>query len=695
MRLLDTSTFQLREFPSPPHEYSILSHTWEEEEVTFDNLTSGKYQHLKGYQKVSNACRTARHEGFQYIWIDTCCINKSSSTELSEAINSMFAWYAMASVCYAYLGDVVDGSDLERSRWFLRGWTLQELVAPEVVVFLRSGWVEIGTKLNLEARIADITGIPGSVLCNRENTRTVDSIRACSVAQRMSWAAERKTTRREDLAYCLMGIFDVNMPLLYGEGEKAFLRLQQHISDQSHDASLFAWEYPHSPMTWEAGDQLRGNTTERRPSYTSGVLAENPGAFRRFRDARNMPFPVPKPHESGAPRPGQADRQHELIPGTGGASSFDISKNGAQMPAVLHWLRSDEDKKLEAVFCPLPLVDKGYFGDLTESIWNGKPLAAEQRYSATGHIPALHHAVSMTRCKVRFRGKITPGGGIGIAFLPCGTPLGRIGIFVHRHGDGVLERLHLRDLSVVFLTGSSDLAVQPPSRLRFRAFQHLQAWRERTDNPAAHTHPDARFSGEHRNRNIRLQIRAPRGIDGYVFVSPNNPRFAARFTGGYPYDKSGSPVGKLVRKLEFRSKLPVGDNADRWPPVYVVCGYSHPRDEVFVQLVVSSQTEEQPDQAPAPPSRDLPSESQREVQVRRVDSQELLWAELDTLANTGAETPVRRSLWEVQRGSRTTSEIREHLSANADMVVKVRDSPVTGNCELVIGVKSLRMGSTS
>ncbi|KAL8833027.1 MAG: hypothetical protein Q9170_004555 [Blastenia crenularia] len=165
-------------------------------------------------------------------------MNKTSSAELSEAINSMYRWYKDAEVCYAYLVDVTcdpsgKAPDFERSRWFKRGWTLQELLAPETLVFYDQEWKEIGTKLSLQAHISHTTRIPAMILTGQTEA---------SVAARMSWAASRRTTRVEDIAYCLMGLFDVNMPLLYGEGPKAFMRLQEMILRSTNDESLFAWK---------------------------------------------------------------------------------------------------------------------------------------------------------------------------------------------------------------------------------------------------------------------------------------------------------------------------------------------------------------------------------------------------------------------------------------------------------------------
>jgi hypothetical protein len=238
MRLLNTKTYTLHTFFGKAiPKYAILSHRWEDEEVLFQDLESGRAHSMPGYAKIRGCCRQARKDHFEYAWIDTCCIDKSSSAELSEAINSMFQWYKDSNVCYAYLSDVTGRGDRDqvlgefaRSIWFDRGWTLQELLAPNNVVFYDQSWGCIGTKGNLDGLIAEITGIPG--LFSYE--------KAC-IAEKMSWASWRETTRVEDEAYCLMGLFNVNMPLLYGEGAKAFKRLQQEIIKSSDDESIFAW----------------------------------------------------------------------------------------------------------------------------------------------------------------------------------------------------------------------------------------------------------------------------------------------------------------------------------------------------------------------------------------------------------------------------------------------------------------------
>ncbi|KAF3058217.1 Vegetative incompatibility protein HET-E-1 [Daldinia childiae] len=245
MRLLSSSSGEMKFFPSradiPP--YAILSHTWGEEEVSFQDWQGEreKVKKMKGFRKIEYCCQQAVEDGLDWVWVDTCCIDKTSSAELSESINSMFRWYKEASVCYAYLADVKHSplstieSQIAESRWYERGWTLQELIASENVIFYSEDWCQIGTKLQLSALISSITGIEETYL-DSANTQNA------SIAQRMSWAANRKTTRDEDMAYCLLGIFDVNMPLLYGEGDRAFLRLQEAlVKAYPEDHTLFAW----------------------------------------------------------------------------------------------------------------------------------------------------------------------------------------------------------------------------------------------------------------------------------------------------------------------------------------------------------------------------------------------------------------------------------------------------------------------
>lgn len=303
MRLLNTDSLTLEFFPSDIPKFAILSHRWEEEEVLYDDIRNGvtdKVKALKGYSKVQQSCKLARQQGYGYIWIDTCCIDKASSAELSESINSMFTWYRNAAVCYAYLSDIrprvyqwQSPPQFTSSQWFTRGWTLQELVAPSTVIFYNSKWQPIGTKEDLCDKIQERTGVPSAVLvcvepligdcasCNGgrmgfirigEDVRQCshyisqgrslsDVLQSCSIAQRMSWAARRNTTRIEDAAYCLLGIFGVNMPLLYGEGMRAFLRLQEEIIKTTDDQSILAFSRDGPEWPFEGQDSLLAETT--------------------------------------------------------------------------------------------------------------------------------------------------------------------------------------------------------------------------------------------------------------------------------------------------------------------------------------------------------------------------------------------------------------------------------------------------
>lgn len=222
-------------------QYAILSHTWgaDSDEVSHGDLINGIGKTKPGYTKIRYCAEWAKRDGLQYFWVDTCCIDKSNAVELQEAINSMFRWYQNAAKCYVYLSDVLQkkrrASDqsskytwelaFRSSRWFTRGWTLQELLAPgpdKIEFFSREGHL-LGDKKALEQLIHEITRIPiealrGNPLCQFD------------VSQRLLWAKNRQTTHEEDQAYSLFGIFDIQIPLLYGEGkEKALKRLQEEI----------------------------------------------------------------------------------------------------------------------------------------------------------------------------------------------------------------------------------------------------------------------------------------------------------------------------------------------------------------------------------------------------------------------------------------------------------------------------------
>ncbi|EAA28882.2 HET-domain-containing protein [Neurospora crassa] len=367
MRLINTTTLSLTSFLLPVSllpPYAILSHTWSpspDDEVTFQEFISLPSHELekkkeKGYAKIKQTCHRAKKSGIEWAWVDTCCIDKSSSAELTEAINSMWGWYRGATVCFAVLEDLEpvpkgvgqehghDGqgqghgqkrngngqgqngngtggkgwkekeggsnvgssrsnvsaattgsgtgtgtgsatsshsqagrmdhlshdekvSRFKSCRWFTRGWTLQELIAPSRMGFYNSKWEFVGEKSTLKHVLAEITQINESVLENSALLPTTP------VAQRMSWASSRVTTRPEDMAYCLLGIFDVQIPLLYGEGEKAFIRLQEEIVKETNDFSLFAWK--------------TDNKSGMQHQKHWGILAPSPKEFATCRDIVN------------------------------------------------------------------------------------------------------------------------------------------------------------------------------------------------------------------------------------------------------------------------------------------------------------------------------------------------------------------------------------------------------------------------
>jgi hypothetical protein len=257
MWLLNTTTLKLHSFFENIPDYVILSHTWGKDEVAFEDIAQPHARRMAGYDKIAGCCRLAVNDGFEWAWVDTCCIDKRSSAELSEAINSMYKWYWDAAICYAYLSDVSvsagSENDLVKSRWFTRGWTLQELLAPDVVEFYDAQWRLLGTKAKLIDIIASVTKIDPKFVLSRE------TIENASIGTKFSWTAARKTTRTEDLAYCMLGIMQINMPMLYGEGERAFYRLQLEVIRQTNDHSIFAWE---------SGERERQITTLLAPSPT-------------------------------------------------------------------------------------------------------------------------------------------------------------------------------------------------------------------------------------------------------------------------------------------------------------------------------------------------------------------------------------------------------------------------------------------
>ncbi|KAI0649858.1 heterokaryon incompatibility protein-domain-containing protein [Trametes meyenii] len=315
MRFLDTYS---GEFVSVDNlneaRYAILSHTWQTKEQSYDDIRSIQlevaetqhnvagqptafeppksqsetgtvplsqetvFSHPRISEKIKCSCKVAREAGYRLLWIDSCCINNSSSAELSEAINSMYEWYSRSDVCFAYLSDVPDiddpaetpGHPFSRSRWHKRGWTLQELIAPRRVVFLTCTWGFLGTKMGLASTLETVTGVDFAILTGTAGLASV------SVARRMSWACRRKTTRIEDEAYALMGIFGVHMSPIYGEGNNAFLRLQEEIIRNIPDQTIFVWG-PQCTLT--TLDQAERPLVFQWTPTELGLLASSPARF--------------------------------------------------------------------------------------------------------------------------------------------------------------------------------------------------------------------------------------------------------------------------------------------------------------------------------------------------------------------------------------------------------------------------------
>ncbi|KAF2441844.1 HET-domain-containing protein, partial [Karstenula rhodostoma CBS 690.94] len=275
MRLINAHTKRFEEFFGEVPPYAILSHTWDAYEIPFKDFYNLHVheENPQASQKIYDTCNQALEDELDYVWIDSCCIDKSSSAELSEAINSMYIWYSKAQTCYVYLSDydphagnssgfIHDG--FEKCRWFTRGWTVQELLAPHHVEFYDKTWSYFGTRKELASTLSNITRVPTKVL---DGSKEVEEF---CVAQKMAWAARRQTTREEDTAYCLFGLFQINAPLLYGEGGvRAFERLQEEIIKKTNDLTIFAWMNP--------GPRMSGITS---------VLAPHPRYFSRSQHIR-------------------------------------------------------------------------------------------------------------------------------------------------------------------------------------------------------------------------------------------------------------------------------------------------------------------------------------------------------------------------------------------------------------------------
>lgn len=242
MRLLNRQRNGVIRLGSWPHgaqlpPYAVLSHLRGDDEVSFEDLIAGTGKKKAGWKKLEFCASMAEDNGLRYFWIDGCCVDTRNDVELSEAINSMFRWYKTAARCYVYLSDVSSQlpgqldftwmSAFKSSQWFTRSWTLQDLLAPSYVSFFSWEGHLLGDKMSLGAVISEVTGIPSGAIQGKPLSKF-------SIKERMSWTKHRRAVLEEDEIYSLLGIFDVSMPPIYGEGrERAFLRLMGEIEEHS------------------------------------------------------------------------------------------------------------------------------------------------------------------------------------------------------------------------------------------------------------------------------------------------------------------------------------------------------------------------------------------------------------------------------------------------------------------------------
>ena len=281
--------------------YAILSHRWGKDEVTFQQLDSTQWRTSNLYtepmKKIRDACKKAREREtpLDWLWVDTCCIDKTNNVELASALNSMFEWYFSAAVCYGYLYDVKwvasgrqisESTDPERvgkeSAWFERGWTLQELLAPQNMEFYDAGWNFMGTRKNLADLLHQRTHIAEKYLTGASN------FRAASVVTKMSWMAGRTVYLIEDIAYSILGILNITMEIRYGEGVKAFMRLQRTLMESSPDESLFAWTLPISGLACYRSLRQPPQAPQFSPTDW-GLLAPSPDCFSKTSDVVFLP----------------------------------------------------------------------------------------------------------------------------------------------------------------------------------------------------------------------------------------------------------------------------------------------------------------------------------------------------------------------------------------------------------------------
>lgn len=276
MWLINTSTLELHEFSRSTPSYATFSYVTDENEASFEDLAQAQKDRCKDSIKIiERACDQARIAGYEWLWNHAACVDKRSCAAQSEAINSLPRIYRDCEHSIVYLEDLYHdqfedeqiGERLAACRWIKNIWAIPQIVFPREVYFYSSDWSQIGTKRSLLPHLSSIIGIDQPAL---EHWGCLEDY---SIARRMSWASEMTAFRTEDLAYALLGLFDVGMPIIYGEGGKAFLKLQEEIIRDTDDFSLLAW------------DNFDGQEC-------NGLFAYSPACFRRFRNGPTTPLRI-------------------------------------------------------------------------------------------------------------------------------------------------------------------------------------------------------------------------------------------------------------------------------------------------------------------------------------------------------------------------------------------------------------------
>lgn len=389
MYLINTETLELTSFidVNVCPKYAILSHRWTDDEVTHKDFVKGRKKDSSGYKKILDFCTLVKQNGLSWAWVDTCCIDKRSSAELQEAINSMFRYYQASKKCYVHLADVNAApadpdlkTEIQSSKWFTRGWTLQELLAPSRIEFYSSRWRPLGrlgrhagpagrwilydNSPDFRALISQASGVQQDFLAGK------NSVFDSSIACRMSWAAGRETTRGEDMAYCLLGLFQVNMPLLYGEGQqKAFMRLQEEIMKTSDDHSLFAWT---------TTDSLSHS------SFCHGMLAEAPSSFAR---AQGISPSCPRKWSNTDAYTLTSRGMKIVLPVVHLADDVFLAKldcdtaHGEDRPIILLRKTSNTEPTFQRIFCGANVVTDGRLLRTTVGRWKFQEMCVRQNRS--------------------------------------------------------------------------------------------------------------------------------------------------------------------------------------------------------------------------------------------------------------------------------------------------------------------------